>query len=149
VEEKGQLVVFKLGVEFYGVFISQVKEIIKISEISKVPDMPEYIPGVINLRGKITVIYDLRTRFEMNKKEFDDNSRIIVINERCLGFIVDEVNEILQIENEDFENGNSLPADINKKFIVGLAKSKGNVIIVLRLNEVLSTQDSELITAKI
>jgi purine-binding chemotaxis protein CheW len=148
-EENNQLVVFKLGVEFYGVFISQVKEIIKISEISKIPEMPVYIPGVINLRGKITVIYDLRARFEMGNKEYDENTRIIVINDRSLGFIVDEVNEIIHIEKDNFENGSCLPADINKKFIAGLVKSNGNVIVVLRLNDVLSVQESELVSAQV
>ena len=97
----GQVVIFKIGKEEYGIDIMKVVEIVLHQEIRQVPDTPHYIEGIINLRGEIHPIYNLRTRFKMTGKVADEQTKIIVIRtvERNIGFIVDNVSEILSISD--------------------------------------------------
>lgn len=144
-KETNQLVVFKLKKELYGIPITQVKEIIKMTQISKLPEMPRYIPGIINLRGKIHVIYDLRARFGLEGKDTNMDTKIIVISEKNLGFIVDEVNAISKIEQEDIYTIADLPVDFNKKYISNIVKHNDDIIIILNLNEILSSQEKNTV----
>ena len=97
-----QLVSFKIGNEEFAVDILSVQEINRISKITKVPNTPDFIEGVINLRGRVIPVIDLRVKLGMPRKEYGINTRIVVveINEQTVGFIVDEVNEVLRIPKE-------------------------------------------------
>ncbi len=101
-EDLIQLVSFNIGEEEFGVDILKVQEINRMVEITRVPNAPEYVEGVINLRGKVLPIIDLRNRLKMPPKEYDKNTRIVVVEleSKVIGFIVDSVNEVLRINKE-------------------------------------------------
>lgn len=146
--ESGQLVVFRVGNELYGTDISEVREIIDFVEVSKLPDMPEYISGICNLRGRITVIYDLCKRFEITDGNNTQGKKIVVINKKNLGFVVDEVSEIFRYEKEDFDPAAFLSTDIGNAFIDGFVKNSGKVIAVLNLNQLLTYGEEAVISKK-
>lgn len=141
-----QLVVFNLANEEYGVSITQVQEIIRQQENTRIPGMPSFIDGVINLRGKIIPIIDLRDRFGLPKKEGDDRTRIVVVevSTQTVGLVVDSVSEVLHLTEEAI---NALPptmTNINAEFIKGVGKTERRLIILLELEKILS--DLEKIT---
>ncbi|MDK2798820.1 MAG: purine-binding chemotaxis protein CheW [Clostridiales bacterium] len=140
-----QLVIFKLENEEFGVDIMQVKEIIKPLQIVKVPNTPDFIEGIINLRGKVHPIISLRKRFKLAVTAFDDNTKIIIVNvnDTDVGFIVDEVNEIVRIDNQEIEQVPELVTGINRKYINGVGKINDRMIILLDLDQVLSLSEQE------
>lgn len=142
-----QFVIFNINNENFGVEIIQVKEIIKPMEIFKIPDTPEFIEGLINLRGKVHTVFNLRRKFHLPSLEFDDKTKIIIVNvnELMVGFIVDEVNEIIRVEDEDIENAPPSITTLNKKYINGIAKVGDKVIILLDLSQVLTVADEKLV----
>lgn len=142
-----QFVIFNINNENFGVEIIQVKEIIKPMEIFKIPDTPEFIEGLINLRGKVHTVFNLRKKFHLPPLEFDDNTKIIIVNvnELMVGFIVDEVNEIIRVEDEDIENTPPSITTLNKKYITGIAKVGEKVILLLDLSQALSVSEEQLI----
>jgi purine-binding chemotaxis protein CheW len=140
-EEGTQLIVFTLKNETYGVSIAQVKEIITITGISSLPEMPMFIPGVINLRGKVYIVYDLRARFGFGDRQINKDTKIIVINDKNFGFIVDEVKEIIRVDKENVDKITDLPISLNKKFISGIVKHNDNIIVVLNLNEIIGAYE--------
>lgn len=141
-----QIVVFKLGEEKYGVDISQVREIIMPAQITRIPNAPEFVEGVINLRGQITTIINLRKRFGMEPKEIDNNTRIIVVEngDSVIGMMVDTVSEVKYLSREDVE---TLPPIITSKkearFLTGVGKLGDELIILIDLNKVLSEDEVE------
>jgi purine-binding chemotaxis protein CheW len=140
-EELLQLVGFKLENEEYGVDILRVKEIIKMIKLTPIPSAPDYIEGVINLRGKIIPVVDIRRKMGMNKKEIDKNSRIIVVelNDKTLGFIVDEVSEVLRIPKSITEPPPSeFASGIDQNFITSIAKLEERLLILLDLERALA-----------
>ena len=142
-----QIVIFKLGNEEYGIEIMKVVEIVLHQEIRMVPDTPNYIEGIINLRGDIHPIYNLRTRFNMGDKAADENTKIIVIRtvERNIGFIVDSVSEILNIPNADIENAPSiLNSKADGKYILGVAKYDARMIVLLDIDALVTDRDYKL-----
>lgn len=140
-----QFVIFNLHSEDFGVEITQVKEIIKPLEIFKVPDTPEFIEGLINLRGKVHTVFNLRKRFGLPAKEFDDNTKIIIVsvNSLSVGFIVDEVNEIVRIDEENIETTPQIITSLNKKYLSGVAKLDDRIVLLLDLGNVLSFKEQE------
>jgi purine-binding chemotaxis protein CheW len=147
--ESGQLVVFRVGNELYGTDISEVREIIDFVEISRLPDMPEYISGICNLRGRITVIYDLCKRFEIVGDSNTKSKKIIVINDKNLGFVVDEVREILRYEKDDFDLAAFLSTDTGNTFIDGFVKNSGKIIAVINLNQLFTSGEEIDINRKL
>lgn len=143
-----QIVIFKLGKEEYGIDIMQVVEIVLYQEIRNVPDTPSYIEGIVNLRGDIHPIYNLRKRFHMEQYEPDEHTKIIVIRttERNIGFIVDYVSEILSIPEEDIQDApniiNSRPED---QYIQGIAKHNDRIVVLLDINKLVSGKDYAII----
>jgi purine-binding chemotaxis protein CheW len=113
-----QLVVFNLGVEEFGVNIMQVQEIIRMPDITRIPRSPEYVKGVINLRGKIIVVMDLDKRFGMNETEMTEESRIVVvdINGTIIGLVVDSVSEVIRLKGSNIEH---TPEIITQKINAG------------------------------
>ncbi len=141
-----QVIVFNLGNERYGVDISQVREIIKPTQITRIPNAPDFVEGVINLRGQITTIINLRKRFGLEPKPIDNNTRIIVVeyNNAVIGMMVDTVNEVKYLSTADIE---ALPSIITAreeaKFLKGVGKLPDGLLILIDLNKVLSEDEVE------
>ncbi|MFZ7104450.1 MAG: chemotaxis protein CheW [Peptococcaceae bacterium] len=133
-----QIVIFKLdGVE-YGIDILQVNEIVKLQAITKMPNMPDYVDGVINLRGKVIPIVDLKVKFKLNPGARNENTRIIVVNvdHKVLGAVVDEVSEVLRIKESQIEDANTISTHINEQFVRGVAKVEDRLVILLKIDEI-------------
>jgi len=140
-----QLVSFKIGAEEYGVNILKVQEINKMTTITKVPNAPEFVEGVINLRGRVIPIIDLRTRLGMERKEHTKDTRIIVVElaGKTVGFIVDSVNEVLRIPSNVTEVPPELVTGINSDYITAVGKLEDRLLILLDLDKVLKTEEKE------
>jgi purine-binding chemotaxis protein CheW len=139
-EEIVQLVTFCLGEEEFGFDIFKVKEINKMMDLIKVPNSPHYVEGVVNLRSRIIPVIDLRTRLDMVKKEYDTETRIIVVDlhERTVGFIVDEVKEVLRISKNITEAPPDIVLGIDADYITSIAKLDDRLLILLDLTKILS-----------
>ena len=143
-EDLLQLVIFQLGGEEFGVEIMQVQEIIRMPEITRIPQSPEYVEGVINLRGKIIVVINLDTRFGLNSKELDDDSRIIIVEvgDNVVGMVVDSVSEVLRLATSSV---GPVPEIISSKikadYLKGVGKLDDRLLILLDLERVLSEEE--------
>jgi purine-binding chemotaxis protein CheW len=146
-ERRGQrlskYLTFALGGEEYGLEILKVREIIGLMEITNVPRMPEFVRGVINLRGKVIPVVDLRLKFSMEKNADTQETCIIVVDlgSMYMGVVVDRVSEVLDIADEEIEPTPSFGIDIDTSFILGIGKSKNKVVILLDINKVLTPED--------
>ncbi len=142
-----QLVSFKIGREEFGIDILAVQEIIKMIEITKVPNAPDFIEGVINLRGRIIPIIYLRKRLGMPVVENTKNTRIVVveISEKTVGFIVDEVQEVLRISTDITEKPPELVSGIESDYITAVAKLEDRLLILLELDRILANEDLNLL----
>lgn len=138
-----QVVSFLLGSEEYGVDISQVKEIIRMVEITRVPRAPHFMEGVINLRGQLIPIVDLRTRFGMDRAAATKSSRIVIteIGSKRVGIIVDCVSEVLNLSQENIEQTPDMIVGIGTEYIQGVGKIGDRLIIMLDLTMVMSTDE--------
>ena len=143
--EKIQVVSFHLGNEEYGVDISQVQEIIRMVDITHVPRAPHFMEGVINLRGQLIPIIDLRTRFGMGRQDHTKNTRIIVteIATKRVGIIVDSVSEVLNLPIENVEEAPEMIAGVGTEYISGVGKMNDRLIILLELQKVISTAEKQ------
>jgi len=144
-----QLVSFKIGSEEFGVDILKVQEINRMLQITKVPNTPDFIEGVINLRGRVIPVIDLRVKLNMTKKEHDKQTRIIVVEleDKTVGFLVDEVSEVLRIPKSITEAPPELVANVNSEYITAVGKLEDRLIILLDLEKALTLQEkSELET---
>jgi purine-binding chemotaxis protein CheW len=143
-----QLVVFDLASEHYGVDISDVREIMRMQNITKVPGAVSYVEGVINLRGKVLPVLDLRKRLGLKVAEQTAESRIVVVDiaDGEVGVIVDAVTEVLRVPNSAIEPPSSMVAQGNSDYLRGIAKLTDRLIILLDLNKLLSSKaDAEMI----
>jgi purine-binding chemotaxis protein CheW len=140
-----QLVGFKIGQEEFGINILAVHEIIKVIDITTVPNASDYIAGVINLRGRIIPIVHLRKRLHMPVIETDKNTRIIVveIKEKTIGFVVDEVQEVLRISTDITEKPPELVAGLDSEYITAVAKLEDRLLILLDLEKTLANDELE------
>jgi purine-binding chemotaxis protein CheW len=143
-----QLVSFELNGEEYGIDILSVQEINKMTQITKVPNSPTFVEGVINLRGRVILVIDLRTRLNIEKKEHDKDTRIIVveIKKRTIGFIVDAVNEVLRIPVNVTEAPPELVSGIDSEFIKAVGKLEDRLLILIDLEKILSATETEKIS---
>lgn len=134
-----QLVSFNIGSEEFGVDILKVQEINRMVEITKVPQAPHYVEGVINLRGKVIPIIDLRKRFSLEIKAHDKNTRIVVVDigGNIMGMIVDAVSEVLRLPSDTIEPPPELVTGINSEYIKGVAKLEDRLLIFLDLSKVI------------
>ncbi len=139
-EELLQLVSFNIGEEEFGVDILQVQEINRMLEVTRVPNAPEYVEGVINLRGKVIPVVDLRKRLGMPEKDHDKNTRIIVmeLGGKVVGFVVDAVQEVLRIPRGVTEPPPSIAAGGNAEYIRAVGKLDDRLLTLLDLEKVLS-----------
>lgn len=140
-----QLVKFHIADEVFGIEIKQIFKILKPQEIFKVPNTPPFIEGLLNLRGNVLTVFNLRKRFNMPEKENDENTKILIINNNglLLGFTVDSVSEIVRVPDEEFVE---TPPELNsfdRRFLSGVAKMGEKLILLLNLEKIL-TPDEEL-----
>ena len=144
-DELLQLVTFSIGEEEFGVDILKVQEIIRTMEITKVPRAQDFVEGVINLRGKVIPIIDLRRRFGLDSKAHDKHTRIIVIeiNNMIVGFVVDSVSEVLRIPAGTVEPPPPVVAGVESEYINGVGKLHDRLLILLDLDKLLSSADME------
>jgi purine-binding chemotaxis protein CheW len=142
-EDLLQLVSFAIGDEEFGVEILKVQEINRMISVTQVPNSPHYVDGVINLRGKVIPIIDLRTRIGMPRKEHDKDTRIIVVDleGKNVGFVVDSVSEVLRIPSNVTEPPPVLASGVESSYITSVAKLEDRLIILLDLEKVLSTEE--------
>ena len=140
-----QLVSFMIDKEEFGVDILCVQEINRFMQITKVPNAPDFVEGVINLRGRVIPVIDLRLKFEMPKKERDNSTRIIVVEVggKTVGFIVDSVNEVLRISESVTEAPPEIVTGANSDYIMAVAKLEDRIITLLNLEKILSNRDKE------
>lgn len=150
----GKYLTFKLHSESYGIDVLKVREIIRLTEITKVPQMPAYVCGVINLRGKIIPVIDLRVRFEFSGTKNTEQTCIIVVQVRLpegkvtqMGLVVDGVEEVVNIAASDIEETPDFGADIPTDYIVGMAKVKGAVKTLLDIDGILAAGEITKIQA--
>ncbi len=138
-----QLVVFSIGKELYGVGIDKVHEIVKVPDITEVPDAPAFLEGVINLRGKIVPVVDLRKRLKLDEKEKTKFSRVLITENggRLVGLLVDAVSEVLKVAPEAVEAPPEMIASVDIEYITGVAKVGERLIILLELGKVLNVED--------
>ena len=135
---------FKLSNEEYGIAIRHIIEIIELQKITEVPDMPGFVRGVINLRGKVIPVIDLRLRFHILEREYDDRTCIIVIHidETLIGLIVDTVDEVLLISGDNIEEAPKFSSTSTKdRYVEGLAKVGETVKIILDVEKILYEKD--------
>lgn len=137
--QEDKYLTFVLNKEDFGIEIRYVTEIIGIQNITEVPDMPSYVKGVINLRGKVIPVMDVRLRFGVAERPYDDRTCIIVINidEQPVGLIVDRVLEVLDIQKSEIEPPPKMRKGKNNRFIQGMGKSGDRVKILLNANKLL------------
>lgn len=133
-----QLVIFKLGREEYGVSILQVQEIKRITEITRVPHTPEYIKGVINLRGSVLPVIDLKRRLNLPQQESTDNTRIIIVKveEISVGMIVDAVSEVMTIHQENIDSPDIVAGSVSANYLSGVGKLENRLLILLDLEAI-------------
>jgi purine-binding chemotaxis protein CheW len=146
-ERAGKYLTFMIGKEEFGVGVLKVREIMGIQDITAVPQTPAYLKGVINLRGKVTPVIDLRLKFELPSIDYTPRTCIIVVQVKSgsdlliMGIVVDEVSEVLTIAPGDIEDTPDFGANIATTYILGMAKIKGKVKILLDIDEVLTSQE--------
>ncbi len=143
-----QLVTFSIGGEEFGVEILTVQEIIRMLEITRVPKAPDFVEGVINLRGKVIPIIDLRKRFGLDSKSHDKNTRIVVIeiNKMIVGFVVDSVSEVLRIPADTVEPPPPVVAGLDSEYISGVGKLEDRLLILLDLDRLLSREEKHVLS---
>lgn len=146
-ERGGKFLTFVLSDEEYGVDILCVREIIGIMDITTVPQTPQFVKGVINLRGKIIPVIDLRLKFDMPEKPTDKETCIIVVETKdtLMGVMVDTVSEVMDIESSQIEAAPSFGTQIDTSFIRGMGKVNSKVKILLDIEKVLSSEELVLV----
>lgn len=143
----GQYLSFILDKEIYAIDISQVREVLDIAKITHVPRMPEFMKGVINLRGGVVPVVDLRVKFDMHIMEDTVNTCIVIIEipidgeQTLLGAIADSVQEVINIEPEEVEPAPKIGTRLNTEFIHGMAKKNDDFVILLDINKVFSVTE--------
>jgi len=150
-DRDGKYLTFTLAGEEYGIGILKIKEIIGMMPITSVPRTPRFVKGVINLRGKVIPVVDLRLRFGMEEIEYTERTCIVVVEIAggsgtvLMGIVVDSVSEVLNIKGNDIEDTPSFGAKLNTDYILGMAKMEGGVKILLDIDQVLSTEEMSLL----
>ena len=142
---EGKYLTFPMGKEEYGLEIRHVTEIVGIQRITEVPDMPHFIRGVINLRGKVIPVLDVRSRFNLEPREFDDHTCIIVVNLNgtAVGLLVDTVSEVMNIPLKQIDPPPSVKKGETSRYLQGLGKVGDSVKILLDIRKLLYDQELE------
>lgn len=141
--QKGKYLTFSIGKESYGIEIQYVTEIIGIQAITEIPELPDYVKGIINLRGKIIPVMDVRLRFKKEVKEYNDRTCVIVIDtmDLSIGLIVDSVAEVINIPEQDIEVPPKMNKGYNNRFIKNIGKVGNDVKLLLDCEKLLNVDD--------
>lgn len=142
---KGKFLTFSLGKEDYGIEIKHVTEIIGIQTITEVPDLPSYVRGIINLRGRIIPVMDVRLRFNKESREYDDRTCIIIIDvlDFSVGLIVDQVSEVLSIPEDEIVAPPNMDKSSHNRYIKGIGKIDNQVKLILDCEELINSSEME------
>jgi purine-binding chemotaxis protein CheW len=150
----GKYLTFVLGQEYYGIEGLKVMEIIRMVEITPVPQMPAYIKGVINLRGKVIPVVDLRIKFNLSKAETTERTCIVVVQTRTssggtalMGVVVDAVEEVLNIAQNEIEPTPDFSTGLNTDYMIGMAKVKGSVKTLIDIDRVIAGDQVQAMAA--
>ena len=138
-----QLVVFKLNQEEYGVDIMQVQEISPYQELTKVPNSPVFVDGIVNLRGDVIPVVSLKKKFHVAESEITELTRLIVINngDKRTGFVVDDASEVITISDKDVEEAPQMIVGNERKYIQGVGKLDNRILIILDLHKLLTEEE--------
>lgn len=153
-KNQGKYLTFSLDGEEYGLEISKVREILGMMPITSLPRTPDFVKGVINLRGKVIPVIDLRLRFGLTEKEYTDTTCIIVVKDIGetakvrMGIIVDSVSEVLTVTADDLEPTPVFGVSVNTGFILGMVKSRGSVKMLLDIDKVLTSTGISTVLTK-
>lgn len=151
-DKEGKYLTFTLADEEYGIGILKIKEIIGMMPFTAVPQTPHYVKGVINLRGKVIPVMDLRLRFGMEAIDYTDRTCIIVVeitgesSNVMIGIVVDTVSEVLNIKSEDIEDTPAFGTTLDTDYILGMAKTEGGVKILLDIDKVLRADEIAMLS---
>ena len=146
-EREGKYLTFSLADEEYGIGILKVREIIGMQSITPVPQTPMFVKGVINLRGQVIPVVDLRLKFGMDELEYTERTSIIVVEVRGqagnipIGTVVDSVSEVVNIRADEIEDTPTFGTSLDTEYIMGMAKTEGGVKILLDIDRVLSAEE--------
>ncbi|MFT5806411.1 MAG: purine-binding chemotaxis protein CheW [Moritella dasanensis] len=142
-DEVLQWVTFKLENEIYGINVMQVQEVLRYTEIAPVPGAPNYVIGIINLRGNVVTVIDTRVRFGLMPSEVSENSRIVIIEaeKQVIGILVDGVAEVVYLRSSEIDMAPSVGTDESAKFIQGVSNRDGELLILVDLNKFLSDEE--------
>jgi len=140
-----QVVVFELAKETYGLEIARVREIITVPNITRVPGTPSFVRGIINLRGKVIGVVDLRRKFGLPEAAHGEESRVVVVevDGETLGMLVDNVSEVLRIPSDNIEPPSPIIANVDADYLRGIAKMGGNLVMLLDLPKLMALTHGE------
>ncbi|HSG51605.1 MAG TPA: chemotaxis protein CheW [Rheinheimera sp.] len=140
-----QWVTFKLQEETYGINVMQVQEVLRYTEIAPVPGSPDYVLGIINLRGNVVTVIDTRSRFGLEPAEVTENSRIVIIEaeKQVIGILVDSVAEVVYLKSSEIDTAPNVGTDESARFIQGVSNRDGELLILVDLNKLLSDEEWE------
>lgn len=142
-DEVLQWVTFKLEDETYGINVMQVQEVLRYTEIAPVPGAPDYVLGIINLRGNVVTVIDTRARFGLMPGEVSDNSRIVIIesDKQVIGILVDSVAEVVYLKSSEIDSAPNVGTDESAKFIQGVSNRSGELLILVDLNKLMTDEE--------
>jgi len=148
--QKGRFLTFLIGKETYGIEIRFVTEIIGIQAITEMPEMPVYVKGIINLRGKIIPVMDVRLRFGKQPRAYDDRTCVMVIgfDGASIGFIVDSVSEVLTIPEQDIAELPSMNTGVKNGYIKNIGKAGAGVVLIIDCEKLISADELERLNAE-
>ncbi|WP_438864958.1 chemotaxis protein CheW [Neptunicella sp.] len=142
-DEVLQWVTYRLGEETYGINVMQVQEVLRHTEIAPVPGAPDYVLGIINLRGNVVTVIDTRSRFGLPSTDVTDNSRIVIIEseQQVVGILVDSVAEVVYLRSSEIASAPNVGTEESAKFIQGVSNRDGELLILVDLNKLLSDEE--------
>ncbi|MGX9459948.1 chemotaxis protein CheW [Shewanella sp. A14] len=138
-----QWVIFKLDNETYGINVMQVQEILRYTEIAPVPGAPDYVLGIINLRGNVVTVIDTRSRFGLPSAELDDSTRVVIIEaeKQVIGILVDSVAEVVYLRRSEIDNAPNVGTEESAKYIQGVSNRDNELLILVDLDKLLSDEE--------
>ena len=138
-----QWVTFRLDSEKYGIKVMQVQEVLRVTDIAPVPGAPDYVLGIINLRGNVVTVLDTRMRFGLPVAETDDNTRIVIIEaeNQVVGILVDSVAEVVDLQSSDIETAPNVGNDESSKYIQGVSSLENELLILVDVNKLLTEDE--------
>lgn len=148
-DEVVQWVTFRLEGETYGINVMQVQEVLRYTEIAPVPGAPDYVLGIINLRGNVVTVIDTRSRFGLPPNEITDNSRIVIIEaeKQVVGILVDSVAEVVYLRSSEIDSAPNIGTEESAKFIQGVSNHGDELLILVDLNKLLSDDEWDEISS--